>query len=126
MKKKVLCIALALLLCLLGAMPTFADGEEEAQQNREAITVSFALEHVSGSTYRMWAKILNPGGVTVDADLVLLTAGFTVISSCGATSSNHIFNFSKNVSLPSSGTYYLRLIVQGNNIHETMQKTYFI
>ena len=125
MKKKVLCIALALLLCVLGAMPTFADGEE-AQQNREAITVSFALEHVSGSTYRMWAKILNPGGVTVDADLELLTAGFTLITSVGATSSNHIFSFSKNVSLPSSGTYYLRLTVQGNNIWETAQKTYYI
>ena len=126
MKRKVLCITLALLMCMMVTVPTFADGEADTPPERTCFAVSFGLNHVSGSTYEIWAQVLNPAGETIDADLALLTAGFTNIITVGTTCSNQVFYLSRNVNLPSSGTYYLRLTVRSNDINETMQKKYYI
>lgn len=125
MKKKVLCIALALLMCMMVALPTFADSSAETPLNRAAITVSFGLKHVSGSTYKMWAKVLNPAGENVTATLILYDSSYNYITSVSTVSSNTVFNFGKNISL-SPGTYHLRLSYSGNTVSRTLERTYNI
>lgn len=125
MKKKVLCIALALLMCMMVTAPTFADSEAETPPERADITVSFGLKHISGSTYRMWAIINNPMEVSVHATITLYDASYNYITSISKTSSNPTIRLSKDVSL-SSGTYHLRLTVTADGATHTIEKTYSI
>ena len=125
MKRKVLCLALALLMCMMIAAPAFADSSVEAPPERTEITSSFGLKHISGSTYKMWAKINNPDGASVSATLVLYDAAYTHIASVGTVSSNTLINLSKTVTL-SSGTYHLRPNYTVNGSTYSFEKTYII
>ena len=125
MKRKVLCIALALLMCMMVTLPTFADGEAETPPEREQISGTFGLKHVSGSTYKMWAKLNNPEMVSVSVTLTLYNASYTQIALISTVSSNPVINLSKNVAL-SSGTYHLRLSFTANGTTHTAEKTYTI
>jgi len=109
MKKKVICIALALLMCMMVTLTSVADGStEDMPTERASIVASFGLKHISGSTYKMWAKIHNPSAANVTATLSLYDASYSYITSVSTTSSSTTINLSKNVSL-SSGIYYVRL-----------------
>lgn len=123
MKRKVLCFALALLMCMMIAAPAFADSSAETLPERALINASFGIKLVSGSTYLMWAKIQNPEGVTVSATLTLFDSTYTSVESISTTSSNTIINLRKNVSL-SSGTYHLRLSYTADGATYTAEKTY--
>ena len=125
MKRKVLCIALALLMCMMVTLPTFADGEAEMPPERAPISATFGLKHVSGSTYKMWAKIINPSGVSVDARLTLYNVSYSEISSIGTTSTNSIITLGKNLTL-SSGTYHLVLTYTAGGQTRSYEKTYTI
>lgn len=125
MKRKVLCITLALLMCMMVALPTFADGETETPSDRALITATFGLTHISGSTYRMWAKISNPFGVSVYAKLTLYNVSYTQIASVSTTSTNTSIHLNHNVTL-SSGTYHLILIYTANGSTYSSEKTYTI
>ncbi len=125
MKRKVLCIALALLMCMMITLPTFAEGEEDTPSERAFISASFGLKNTSGSTYKMWAKINNPNEVSVHATLALYDVSYNYITSVSTTSSSLLINLGKYVSL-SSGTYHLRLnyTVEGSNY--SWEKTYVL
>lgn len=123
MKKKVLCIALALLMCMMVAVPAFADGEVETLPYRAPITASFGLTQISGSTYRMVAIINNPLGVSVNAKLTLYNISYSPVASIVTTSSSTIFSISKNVCL-SSGTYHLILTYTADGSTFSFEKTY--
>lgn len=125
MKKKVLCIALALLMCMMVITPTLADNDNEVQQERALVSVSFGLKHLSGSSYKMWAKINNPNTVSVSATLALYDASYNYIASVSLTSTNMIINLSKHVTL-SSGTYHLRLNYKVNGTTHSTERTYSI
>lgn len=125
MKKRFLSILLALLICMLVIVPTFADGETETPPDRAGITVSFGLKHLSGSTYRMWAKIINLNEEPVTAALKLMNGSYIKLVSIGMTSSEAIFYFYKDVSLL-PGTYHLRLSYAGNTVSQSVEKTYYI
>lgn len=125
MKRKVLCIALTLLMCMLVTVPTFADGEAETPPERANISASFGLKHVSGSTFKMWAKINNPLGVSVHATLTLYNVSYSSIASVSTTSTNITINLSKNVTL-SSGTYHLILTYTADGSTHSYEKTYTI
>lgn len=125
MKRKVLCIALSLLMCMMVTLPTFADGEAETPPDRALITSTFGLKHVSGSTYKMWAKIDNPLGVSVYAKLTLYNVSYTEIASVSTTSSNTTINLRQNVNL-SSGTYHLILTYNAGGPTYSSEKTYTI
>lgn len=124
MKRKVLCVVLALLMCMMVTMPAFADGTAEMPV-RADIGASFGLKHVSGSTYKMWARINNPEGVSVFVKLTLYNASYNSIASIGTTSSNTLIGLSKNVTL-SSGTYHLRLSYTAEGVTYSYEKTYNI
>ncbi len=53
MKKKAICVFLAFLMCMMVALPAFADGFAETSLERANIVVSYGLKHISGSTYKM-------------------------------------------------------------------------
>ena len=125
MKRKVLCIALALLMCMMVTLPTFADGEAETPPERAPITATFGLKHISGSTYKMWAKIGNPTGVSVYARLTLYDASYTQIASICTTSTNTTINLSQNVTL-SSGTYHLILTYTADGSTHSFERAYTI
>lgn len=125
MKRKVLCIALALLMCMMVILPTFADDETGGAIERASITASYGLTHVSGSTYKMWAKINNPSGYSVTATLSLYDASYNYITSISTTSSNTTINLSKKVTL-SSGTYHLRLNYTVSGSTTSSEKSYTI
>ena len=125
MKRKVLCIALALLMCMMGTLPTFADDETDTTQERAIIAATFGLTPVSGSTYRMWAKIYNPTGVSVSATLTLYNISYSSIASVSTTSTNTTINLSRNVML-SSGTYHLILTYTADGATYSAEKTYNI
>ena len=125
MKRKVLCITLALLMCMMVTVPAFADGEAETPEERALITASFGLKHISGSTYRMWAIINNPMEMTVNATLTLYDASYNPISSITKTSSNPTISLMKDVML-SSGTYHLQLSYTVSGTTHTAEKTYSI
>ncbi len=127
MKKKWLCLVLALLMCMAVTVPSFAaaDADADTQPDRAAISVSFGLDHVSGSTYKMWARVLNPAAEQVTVNLVLYDASYNVVDSIYAISSKVIFTISKNKTL-SSGTYHLRVTVIGNTVSSTYEKNYSI
>jgi len=125
MKRKVLCIALALLMCMMVTLPTFADTEKETPLDRAFITATFGLKNVSGSTYRMWAKINNPTGVSVSATLTLYNVSYTQIASVSTTSTNTIITLNQNVTL-SSGTYHLILTYTADGATYSAEKTYNI
>ena len=125
MKRKVLCIALALLMCMMVTVPTFADTSEEKPLERAEISASFGLKHISGSTYRMWAKINNPTEVSVYAILTLYDASYNQIDSIYTISSNPTISLNKYVTL-SSGTYHLRLTITADGATQTAEKTYSI
>ena len=125
MKRKVLCITLALLMCMMVTVPAFADGEAETPEERALITASFGLKHISGSTYRMWAIINNPMEITVNATLTLYDASYNPISSITKTSSNPTISLMKDVML-SSGTYHLQLSYTASGTTHTAEKTYSI
>lgn len=125
MKRKVLCIALALLMCMMVTLPTFADGSAETPPERAFIAATFGLTHVSGSTYKMWARIDNPLGISVYAKLTLYNVSYTEIASLSTTSTNTNINLSRNVNL-SSGTYHLILTYTANGSTYSREKTYTI
>jgi hypothetical protein len=125
MKRKVLCIVLALLMCMMFAMPTFAESSTETPEERANVSASFGLTHVSGSTYRMWARITNPAGVSVSASLTLYNISYSQIASVSTSSTNTFINLSRNVTL-SSGTYHLILIYTANGSTYSFEKTYTI
>lgn len=125
MKRKVLCITLALLMCMMVTMPTFADGSENAIPVRAGIGVSFGLKHISGSNYKMWARINNPEEVSVFARLTLYDASYNSIASIYTISSSSTISLNKNVSL-SAGTYHLRLTYTADGATFTYEKTYNI
>ena len=125
MKRKVLCIALALLMCAAVSVPTFADSSDDAPQERANITATFGLIHVSGSTYKMKAKLINPLQVPVSATLKLYNISYSSIASVSTTSTDPIINVSKNVSL-SSGTYHLILTYTADGSMFSYEKTYTI
>lgn len=125
MRRKVLCITLALLMCMMVTMPTFAEDEAETLPERASIAVTFGLTHVSGSTYNMWAKIINPQSASVTAALFLFNSSYIPVASVGTTSTNVFINFGKNVTL-SSGTYHLRITYMADGQTYSIQKTYMI
>ena len=125
MKRKVLCIALALLMCMMVTLPTFADGSAETPPERAPISATFGLTHISGSTYRMWAIINNPLEVTVDAKLTLYNISYSPVASIVATSSYSTIVMGKNVTL-SSGTYHLILTYTADSSTFSFEKTYTI
>ena len=125
MKRKVLCVALALLLCMTVTLPAFADGEAETPPERVEITSSFGLKLISGTKYKMWAKINNPNQATVWVTLALYGASYNYITSVSTQSSNLLINLSKYVYL-SSGTYHLRLNYTVNGSSYSWEKTYNI
>lgn len=125
MKKKVICIALALLICMMGTLPTLAEGSAETLPERANVTVTFGLKHISGSTYKMWAIIDNPLGISVYAKLTLYNVSYSQIASVSTTSTNTIITLNQNVNL-SSGTYHLILTYTvGGSIYSS-EKTYTI
>lgn len=125
MKRKVLCIALALLMCMMVAVPTFADGETETPQERTPISASFGLTHISGSMYRMWAFIDNPFGASVYAKLTLYNISYSPIASVSTTSTNTVIRLSQYVTL-SSGTYHLILTYTVDGSLYSAERTYTI
>lgn len=125
MKRKVLCVVLALLMCMMVTMPTFADSFAETSPERADITASFGLKHLSGSTYRMWAKLNNPTQVSVYARLTLYDASYNQVASIYKISSNPLISLSKDITL-SSGTYHLRLTFTADGATHTYEKTYNI
>ncbi len=125
MKRKVLCIALALLMCMMVTLPTFADDSAETPPERAPITATFGLKHISGSTYKMWATIFNPTEVSVHVTLTLYNVSYSQIASIGTTSTNMTINLSKKVTL-SSGTYHLILTYTADGSTYSFEKTYSI
>ncbi len=125
MRKKVLCIALALLMCMMVTVPTLADSTANIPQIRADIGASFGLKHISGSTYRMWAKINNPEEVSVFARLTLYNVSYTSIASIYKTSSSILISLNKDVTL-SSGTYHLILTYTADGVTYSYEKTYTI
>ena len=125
MKRKVLCIALALLMCMMVTLPTFADDSAETPPERAPITATFGLKHISGSTYKMWATIFNPTEVSVHVTLTLYNVSYSQIASIGTTSTNMTINLSKKVTL-APGTYHLILIYTADGSTYSFEKTYSI
>lgn len=125
MRKKVLCIVLALVMCMMVTVPAFADGTAETQLERAEITTIYGLTHISGTQYKMWAKIKNPNAVSVTATLALYDASYNYITAVSTISSNTTISLSKYVTLP-SGTYHLRLSFAADGITHSSEKTYNI
>jgi len=125
MKKKVLCIALALLMCMMVTLPTFADGSAETPLERAEITASFGLKNISGSTYKMWARISNPTQASVSATLTLYDVSYNSVASVSTTSSSLLIGLNKNVSLV-SGTYHLWLSYTVDGVTYSAGRTYVI
>lgn len=125
MNRKILCIALALLMCMMVTLPTLADGEAETPPERADITASFGLKHISGSKYRMWAKLNNPEQVSVFVRLTLYDASYNSLASIYKTSSSLLISLNKDITL-SSGTYHLRLSYTVSGMTYTFEKTYNI
>jgi hypothetical protein len=108
MKRKVLCIVLALLMCTAAALPTFADAERETPPDRAGITASFGMTNVSGSTYKIWARLVNPTEVMVYAAVGLYDASGNAIAGTSTWSSNILISLNTTATL-TSGTYYVRI-----------------
>lgn len=125
MKRKVLCIALALLMCMMVTVPTFADNSVDTATEKAGISITFGLKNMSGTTYRMWAKINNPTQVSVYARLTLYDASYNQVTSIYKISSNPLISLSKDVVL-SSGTYHLRFTYTADGATYTYEKTYTI
>ena len=123
MKKRALCIALALLLCLSVTVSAFADGDAETPPERVEISATFALKHVSGSSYKMWTKINNPNAASVSTTLALYDVSYNYITSVSTVSSDMLISMSKPVTL-SSGVYHLRLNYTVNGSTYSFEKTY--
>lgn len=125
MKKIVICIVLALLMCMVVTVPSLADTELATQSNRADISATFGLKHISGSTYKMYAIIKNPEQVSVGATLALYDASYNYITSIGTTSTNSTITLNKYVSL-SSGTYHVRLNYTADGANHSFERTYVI
>ena len=123
MKRKVLCVVLALLMCMMVTVPTFADSEAKTLPDRAEISASFGLKHISGSSYRMWAKLNNPTQASVFARLTLYDSSYNTVASIYKTSSNPLISLNKDVSL-SSGTYHLRLSYTVDGVTYSAERTY--
>lgn len=126
MKKKVLCVVLALLMCTMVSLPTFADGEADTpEQNRTALVVYAGLTHVSGSMYDMWAEVFNPAEESVHINLQLFNGSYIRLISIGTTSTEILFGITREVSLL-PGTYHLRVTYSGATVSDAFEKHYYI
>ncbi len=125
MKRKILSIVLALLMCMMVTVPTFADGEADTPPERANIIATFKLSHQSGSTYKMWADITNPTMVPVNVTLTLYNVSYSTIAVVEKASSGISFSLSKEVSL-SSGIYHLWLSYTVSGSYYAFEKTYNI
>ena len=125
MKRKVLCIALALLMSMMVTIPSFAENSEEPVLERAGVTFSFGLKQISVAQYRMWARIDNPVAASISASVALYDVSYNYITSSSTTSSATTINLSKYVSL-SSGTYHVRLTIFVNGSIYSSEHTYNI
>ncbi len=125
MKRKVLCVALALLMCMAVTLPTFADGSAETPQERALISATFGLKRNWGPVYLMWAKINNPEEVSVYVSLTLYDASYNQITSIYTISSDMLISLSKSLIL-SPGTYHLQLSYTAEGVTYSYEKTYNI
>ena len=125
MKRKVLCIALALLMCMMVTVPAFADAEKETPPERGAVDISFSLKHNSGLSYKMRATITNLAEENIIVSLILYDASYNYITSCSTTSSSTIFTIWKNVTLL-PGTYHLVLYYEADTSSGSYERTYHL
>lgn len=125
MKKKTICIILALLMSLMITLPASADGFADMQPQRTGITASFGLKHISGSKYRMWARINNLEESSVFVRLTIYNSSNIAISSICKTSSNLLISLNKDITLY-SGTYHLKLSYTVDGVTYTAERTYIV
>ncbi len=121
MKKKLLCVSLVLMMCLMAAMPTFADNQNTGEI-KSALQVSGDLYHVTGSQYTAWARVLNPALEHVSLTMGLYDANNNLITMSGKTSSDAIVKVSSTVTL-TSGTYVMKIWVTGNTVSRLITVT---
>lgn len=110
---------------MMVTLPTFADDFERSPFNRAGLGVSFGLKNTSGSSYKMWAKILNPAAENVSVSLKLYDSSYHPLASITTTSSDSIIYISKVLTL-SSGSFHLRISYSGATVSQTLEKTYSI
>lgn len=104
MKKRIITLVVATILCLLISSPAFA-----AMVPCGSIGLSSGLTHVSGSTYNAWASVqaFQDENISVSFTLYKVNGSTLTYITSGSSSTNGTYTIAqKRVSL-SSGTYKL-------------------
>ena len=125
MKRKVLSIALALLMCLTIALPTFADNSAETPPERYVIQSSYDLFYLYGIQYKMSADIINILGDSITVTLALYDVSYNYITSVSKTTTDQSIKLFKDAYLQ-SGTYHLRLTYRVDGTWHSFEKTYIV
>lgn len=130
-KKRMICLLLALVICLTTVGSTMALGNKmntTAQQTRGAISLSYGLTNLGNGTYRPWATIetLSTESLSVSFTLYRIVNGARqYVTSGSATGSGTELTASKTVTL-SSGTYLLVASGSGNTTTGSGSRYYSI
>ncbi len=124
MKKKLLCVSLVLMMCLMAAMPTFAE-DQNTGAIKSALQVSGDLYHVTGSQYTAWARVINPALEHVSITLGLYDSNNGLVALVGKTSSDAMIKVSASVTL-TPGTYTMKVWVAGNTQSGLITRSYTV
>ena len=125
MKRKLLCVSLVLMMCLMAAIPAYADLPTPPDEVKGGLQISWDLYQLSGSQYKAFARVFNGGNEPVYLDFTLYDSNNNQITYAMAYSYDTIIKISRTVNL-TPGTYTMEINVAGNTVSRCIISTYNI
>lgn len=125
MKRKLLCVSLVLMMCLMAAIPAYADLPTPPDEVKGGLQISGDLYQLSGSQYKAVARVGNPANEPVYLDFKLYDSNNNLIAYAAAFSYDTIIKISRTVDI-TPGTYTMEINVAGNTVSRCIITTYHI
>lgn len=123
MKKRIITLVVATILCLLISVPAFA-----AIIPRGSVGLSSGLTHVSGSTYNAWASVqaFQDENISVRFTLYKVNGKTMTYITSGSSSTDGTYAIAQKRASLSSGTYKLYASCSDGTQTNSSTKTYVI
>ncbi len=128
MKKRMLCVLMAIVFCFASISAVQAADTEKIESEKGALFYTFALEQNDDGTHCMWATVTTsfPEMIIVRLRLYRMVSGFEIfiVESPKVVKNGTYCHVERDIRLVTGDTYILELIASGDTTSGTVRKTY--